>query len=570
MNSEKTDEFNNLFGEEKNVLRGSDNPLNFHSGDTNVTPNILLEQLAYVDNFMPDFESDMASLGGPAHDADVPNLGLGLDERLAAELSAFADETFIFPDEDKPVDRGDNDGENYNDDSADQFDQPLHDQDRIPGASSSASASASSHNLQSLTNASESHPGVDASDLLTFQNRSSRFLSQRRNNFLASQHDTRLRFSSKNHQRDTTRSPSDDHGSFTNVDITEGSSQPIGQPNFTYVNSPLNNLVTDSNPQTIEMLSNGSNTPYSSQLHRQSSQLQPEPRRDAPLSQVPSHIHMPDYSSIPTRTLLTLLPKARVPTGARNALSAAGLQAEEIDSIAAIMAYHQLHNKPDSSGDLSLSNVRELLSSETGANFLLPFLTNDNKPARQNEPSQAVNTRLEKSQSSLNQNNREIAADHLFRSFFNADGEKPHTDTLGGEVNRRPFSSHTQRPSSGSLPTEKEPMTLGQERRNSRQLSSDRSDSGSGLIDKRAKSHPKRKLKEQEMEGSIQELSELALSLQQRIQTLEMENRLLKNLVTERGELKGVEEVENVRRELLRKIKEDSNKPPGKEDTKFG
>lgn len=59
------------------------------------------------------------------------------------------------------------------------------------------------------------------------------------------------------------------------------------------------------------------------------------------------------------------------------------------------------------------------------------------------------------------------------------------------------------------------------------------------------------------MEGSIQELSELALGLQHRIHTLEMENRLLKNLVMERGELKGVEQAESVRRELMKKIKDD-------------
>ncbi|SCU81674.1 LAFA_0C06480g1_1 [Lachancea sp. 'fantastica'] len=580
MNFDKNEEFNNLFGEEKDVFKNSDNPLQFHPGDTNVTPNILLEQLAYVDNFMPDFEGDLASFGGPAHGtSDMPSAGLGLDERLAAELSAFADETFIFPDEDKPVDAGDNGADNDdNDNRNNAFDRPSHnDADRGPEASSSASASASAsasnQNLHGLTNGERDLSRPDASDLSSFQNRSSKFLSQRRNNFLASQHDTRLRFSSKNRQRETTRSPAEDHGGFTNVDITEGPSHQNGQQGLAYINSPLNNLLSDSNPQTVEMISNGSNTPsFPSQAYRQTGNFPLENHREpSPESRVPSHIHMPNYSSIPTRTLLTLLPKARVPTGARNALTAAGLQSEEIDSIAAIMAYHQLNNNSDFSSDLSLAAIRNLLSNEVGANFLLPFLTGDNQPAQMNELSSAASTRVESaakasSNSPVNDRNIGNPADKLLCNFFNIDGGKTSANLNETGTNRGNSTSHTPRHSITSSAVENEPVVSGQEQKITKQPNRERSDSSVSLTEKRTKTNPKRKLKEQEMEGSIQELSELALNLQQRIQTLEMENRLLKNLVTERGELTGVEEVENVRRELLRKIKEDNSRGPVKKE----
>ncbi|CEP63898.1 Met4p LALA0_S09e04962g [Lachancea lanzarotensis] len=587
MNFDKNEEFNNLFGEEKDVFRGPDNPLQLHPGDSNVTPNILLEQLAYVDNFMPDFEGDLASFGGPAHGSDVPSAGLGLDERLAAELSAFADETFIFPDEDKPVDEGDGDDDNdrrNNDNNAQNRNSPFdrfsheNDADRTPEASSSASAAASALGANSyqhgLTNGENDLRRPDASsDLSSFQNRSSKFLSQRRNNFLASQHDTRLRFSSKNRQRETTRSPADDHGGFTNVDITENPSHQNRQQGLSYVNSPLNNLLSDSNPQTVEMLSNSSNTPsFSPRLYRQSNPFPTENQREpSPQPKVPSHIHMPNYSSIPTRTLLTLLPKARVPKGARTALTAAGLQSEEIDSIAAIMAYHQLNNNSDFTNDLSLSTIRNLLSNEVGANFLLPFLTSDDQPVQMNELSTAVSTRAESAAkasptSSVNQRKLENPADNLLRNFFNSDGGKHNVSFLENGVNREISTSQTPRQPKKNSVVDKASVGPEQEQRITKYLNGERSDSSSSLTEKRTKTHPKRKFKEQEMEGSIQELSELALNLQQRIQTLEMENRLLKNLVTERGELSGVKEVENVRRELLRKIKEDNSHGPVKKE----
>lgn len=106
--------------------------------NNDVTPSILLEQLAFVDNFITDFNSDFGpnvtnsfynnegphgdtvnSFSGMPLNHQVGGLSadnqLAMDERLAAELSVFADETFIFPDEDK-ADRHDSDdnGDHYN------------------------------------------------------------------------------------------------------------------------------------------------------------------------------------------------------------------------------------------------------------------------------------------------------------------------------------------------------------------------------------------------------------------------------------------------------------------------
>ena len=90
------------------------------------TPAILLEQLAYIDTFMPQLEEDIQqnqsqnnknnfnNFGGFTQNNNISDMNFlnnnnnfdfishSLDDRLAEELKIFADESFIFPDEDKP------------------------------------------------------------------------------------------------------------------------------------------------------------------------------------------------------------------------------------------------------------------------------------------------------------------------------------------------------------------------------------------------------------------------------------------------------------------------------------
>ncbi|KAG7698148.1 hypothetical protein KL930_001810 [Ogataea haglerorum] len=58
----------------------------------------------------------------------------------------------------------------------------------------------------------------------------------------------------------------------------------------------------------------------------------------------------------------------------------------------------------------------------------------------------------------------------------------------------------------------------------------------------------KKKLKEQEMERKLKELTELSRNLEMKIQQLEMENRLLRNLVVEKGSQRDSEELERLRK----------------------
>ena len=65
----------------------------------------------------------------------------------------------------------------------------------------------------------------------------------------------------------------------------------------------------------------------------------------------------------------------------------------------------------------------------------------------------------------------------------------------------------------------------------------------------------KKKLKEQEMEKNIREAKEVADALQARIQQLEMENRLLRDLVVEKSHQRDSEEVERLRKKARLQVK---------------
>lgn len=104
------------------------------------TSSALLEQLVYLDNFVSN----------PTHDELTPNLDL--DGQLSMDLAAFADDSFIFPDEDKKNDHNDNDDDdNDNDNHNEKDDNSLHnpDYDSIPlapGPIPSSSSGSSKHN----------------------------------------------------------------------------------------------------------------------------------------------------------------------------------------------------------------------------------------------------------------------------------------------------------------------------------------------------------------------------------------------------------------------------------------
>lgn len=593
------DHLSNLFGDDANDNQDSSNLHN----DPNITPSILLEQLAYVDNFMPDLENDFTSFDsvmgtGAVNNSNISNHGghggVGLDERLAAELSAFADESFIFPDEEKPS-HDNNDGSD---------DQPDGVRD----------------------NEIDSNEMSNTSNNGTNRHRNPHFLTQRRNFFLASQYDnTRQRFSSRNRNNSNTSSPADDHGGFTNFDVVDSHLHPQQTAHVNHSASPLSNLLASSNsnaqpysisgtPSTNQNTVTQTATPYQSQQQ----------------SYLP--IQMPDYSAIPTGTLLALLPKVSVPPGAYSTLQSVGFTSDQIEAIAAIIAHHQ-KEKLKVKGREGTNALNTSIRNEDGlANFLLEVLFNEKKNKRasnnhsddqQFQPHQPLEhsqfSGLDVTHSHANENvntNHDISSttpitmDSFFHSLVDVNKQKKqeakHSKEIKGEERHPSVKTNepliTPHPSDSS---KENTVELGAERVNSLSIpgasahnlsrpmsttsthnpsingSKNTSSSTNNKINPAQhhfKAHQKRKLKEQELENSVQELNELAMGLQQRIHTLEMENRLLKNLVMEKSDANDIEEVESVRRQLIRKIGDeasaegnssDRNSDYSVEETKF-
>ncbi|SCU86157.1 LAMI_0D00672g1_1 [Lachancea mirantina] len=511
-----------------------------HNADfSDATPNILLEQLAYVDNFMPELDNSLHAFGPMLDGDDGQGTALGLDDRLAAELSAFADETFIFPDEEKPHDAGPNDAGGS---SGDPSGVPATGPDR-PAAESWPEL----HNGQ-----------ADATTERGSSGRNSHYLSRHRSNFLASQYDNaRQRFSSKDRQTHTSHSPEDDHGGFTNVDMAERESQPFSRQgqngNVPYSASPLSNLIADfSRPEGVSRPYSLSNTPESSQ--------NTAPDRAfavSSLSQPPQHaqndwsrIQMPEYSSIPTSTILALLPRVRVPPGAYRSLQSAGFEHDQIEAIAALIAYHQTQKARlnASAGNSTISAAASASPNAQGpdlASFLFQFINqeHDSPGSQQSEPGRASNAHEPR------QNHATPSSDFL-NSLVDFKGPKPPVNA----ASKKPVDPDSSR--APTVPT----ASVNEEKLNNVETAPvvKRSESQTEIRTTSEgpvpKANNKRKLKERELESSIQEVSELAVNLQKRIHTLEMENRLLKNLIMEKGELTGIEQVEGVRREVVKSL----------------
>lgn len=388
------------------------------TNNENITPAALLEQLVYVDTFMPEI--------------DDPSQ---LDERLTAELSAFADESFIFPDEEKPGKP--NDGNSSTND----------------------------------TNSINNNHGVKMED----------------------HHASNTGLSSTSNHEELLKRFNEMNNSFANNQVKQQHPQ---QPKF----------------NTLQQ-TNSLNSGISNILSPLASQHQ---------SQQQQHISNPlDISHLNNNNnnnngngndLLSNLPKVPVPPGAQSSLIAAGLSQTQIDALAALIAQHQgvegdeNHNGNSHNGDENEGND----AGDHGLGSLI------NPSQSLINPSRATNGSTAETPSSTNTT----------------------SSSLGGIHSR-----------SNSLITNE--LGLGQ--------------GGDVDMDKRrrntaasARFRIKKKLKEQQLERNVRELNELTITLEKKIQTLEMENKLLRNLVVEKGEQKNNDELEYLKKKAKLAIGDNS------------
>lgn len=383
------------------------------------TPTALLEQLIYVDSFMPD--------------ADPTSF----DNQLSAELAAFADDSFIFPDEEKPKNNHFDDNNNQGNNN-------------------------SNNNNSSNNNSHPIHLG-DSTPLNVKQEMD------------------------------------DPNSIFINNNFTQGVI-----PNQT-IN---NNTVPETNEINPDLLSQSLITILSSQGSTNNSII----------------------DSLST-SLLSSVPKVHVPPGALSTLTSAGLSQIQIDALAALIAQHQLRssngqnqsqNANENSGfhDSALSALHGLTTNSNVINNFTP-----NNQLLPNEVSAPISNLV----TLLNANTPKVQDSQPLPP-------PPPPQNLHPDIST--IHSASISPSSSSPPFATTPSG-----------SSDAADS-----DKRrrntaasARFRIKRKMKEQEMERNIRELNENSQKLQMRIQQLELENRLLRNLVVEKGAQRNNDELERLK-----------------------
>ncbi len=214
-----------------------------------------------------------------------------------------------------------------------------------------------------------------------------------------------------------------------------------------------------------------------------------------PITMNPIHTNNSNSSG---NDVLLNLPKVPVPPGAQSSLIAAGLSQTQIDALAALVAQHQGvdSNDPKSQGVGSLNSLINPSQS-----LINPSSTGSNSGT----PISPNDLGLQQQQQQYGQHSR---SNSIVKS------------EIGGEVD------------------------VDKRRRNTAAS---------------ARFRIKKKLKEQQLERNVRELNELTLTLEKKIQTLEMENKLLRNLVVEKGEQKNNDELEYLKKRAKLSVSNDGS-----------
>ncbi|CDK27775.1 unnamed protein product [Kuraishia capsulata CBS 1993] len=191
---------------------------------------------------------------------------------------------------------------------------------------------------------------------------------------------------------------------------------------------------------------------------------------------------------------LSRVPKVPVPPGAQSTLSAAGLSQNQIDALAALIAQQQQPSPNPQSQPHSRSHSRSQPSLQS--------------PSTHNQSLDVATL--------LNPPRRESIPD------------KATPDEKDGSA--EPFDSNNA-------------VDLDKRKRNTAAS---------------ARFRVKKKMKEQEMERNLKELNDRNTRLEMKIQQLEMENRLLRNLVVEKGAQRDTEELERLRKRAKFSVDEET------------
>lgn len=400
------------------------------------TSAALIDQLVYIDNFLNNGTGDTPQL-------DV-------DGQLSLDLAAFADDSFIFPDEDKPKDpsNGDNDENNFTSSNG-------HNDKNVPEMTSPLLNDIST----SWLNSNEHHPPFDY---------------------------------------DSARQAGQKALASINLKARNGA----------YLENALNANDQD---QKDERAAEASAFHQNSQLNEQ------RKLRQSTINEI-----IPDLSHVP---------KFPVPPGAESSLRQAGLTHNQIDLLSALIAQHQ--------NSLGRSINGSKLGEQTS------YTQNDRL---EDVKSHIVETPtlLSSSGSTVERRNDDNGQRVAQRGRLTNAVESPASIT----------SNYSSGYSSGGNSVLSTPQTA------SRGSISGGSNGNNAYneLDKRkrntaasARFRIKKKMREKEMEIKIQQLDDLIKEFEIKITELEMENRLLKNLIIEKGNQKSSQELLSLKEKAQRK-----------------
>ncbi|GEQ70390.1 hypothetical protein JCM33374_g4067 [Metschnikowia sp. JCM 33374] len=487
------------------------------------TSAALIDQLVYFDNFMLN--------------SDTPNLDL--DGQLSLDLAAFADDSFIFADEDKPdphmSDIEDDNGHN----------DMRHNQ--VPGQSSSHRALELANGPDRRENSGAFRDAAGPNPMDQHHhvaNHAADHAADHDDNFPLDIHEGPGSSASHSladpwfHQQKIDNQHTSSQGPGRNQlhSLLNDKIEATKRNKFHNHVGHINGAATAAHGQARDHFSPA--PPPQQQQHEQHPQQQdqqdqpslvstPQPprpeihrqesNRDPPVLSSSTDHRIPD---------LTNLPKYPVPPGAESSLKKAGLSQNQIDLLSALIAQHQTSLKND-------DGTQRPPEPPT-------------REARSASPSSIVPTLISHGPTPLSQTVSTKEADQFSRVALSRQ------NSVVGQtqsMNASPVSNYSSEHSNGSNMS----VVYSPYKDASSTNVSDANVPGQDLTKRKrntaasARFRVKKKMKEKEMETKISQLSDMIQKFELRIDELEMENRFLKNLVIEKGNRDSDEELRQLK-----------------------
>ncbi|KAI5962829.1 hypothetical protein CANMA_003604 [Candida margitis] len=460
-----------------------------------VTSSALLEQLVYIDNYINGTQ--------PNTDSSTATPNIDVDGQLSLDLAAFADDSFIFPDEDKPKHLYDHDEEEDDEDErGERGDHKFHKDGNLAGSGANDGLNGwniHEFNSSSLLPTLKQEPDVGSSNQQFF--RSHQF--------------------NDGHEDDSSR---------------------LDQFNLLSSHVDSNEVGLGGGGVLLDDFQNKSNHGHignKSDLDN-------------------SHHHVQPHKLLS----INELPKFPVPPGAKNSLVSAGLSSNQIDLLSALIAQHQTNlgktlsqqQKQRQQQGSAANGEHNTNGDDLGIQTINNFINKQSQQQQQQQ--QSTSSNLPSNIAPITPNAVALSpTDVSTRQSnppFHLPSQQQPTSSLSQLNSSLQLQTRSRNPSITSFidPNLQRAVGSGPTGPPSTTASSNLSSPDAAELDKKrrntaasARFRIKKKMKEQQMENKINSLNEMISSLENKLSHLEMENKLLRNLIIEKGSQKSDDEL---------------------------